>query len=194
METFRYLAEQSKPTPFEAWVRVAETWARDVLTKAGHKANKLDYASSKILWVIADEADKAGKADSDEDFAARILMLIFEVREAIKSGNACKAAMDGVRLGELVGLHDTKMQHEPTWGTGDKQRRALKGSRDTENARRRNVSNKASSRWNEEAAKIWKGKPHLSKAAVARLVKSNLRPIESEKTISRKLRKPGQAG
>jgi hypothetical protein len=125
-ETLQYLADQHRPSPFEGQMRRAETWARDVLAKAGHEAKELDY---KTLSLIASKADEDGKADSEEDFAARILGLYLKVRAAIKGGDAGEAAIQGVRLGEEINRLETKEQHEATWRTGDKQRRALGSSR-----------------------------------------------------------------
>jgi len=166
-ETFRYLAEHGT---FEGWVKVVERWARDVLVKAGHKASELD--DTRTLLLVAQKADEDGNADSDQDFAARILELIIRVRAAIEAGRTRDATtMDAVRLGELIERHDTKMLHEPTWGIGYKQRGNLKDARERSNAKRQASSKKEWGRWNVEAAQIWKERADLKPSAVARIIK-----------------------
>jgi hypothetical protein len=190
VETFSYLAEHKT---FEGWVRVAETWARGILIKAGCKASELD--DTRTLLLVAQQADEDGNADSDQDFAARILEQILRVRTAIKARDAGDAAiMDAVRLGELVTLHDTKMLHETTWGTGYKQRRTLKDTRDEANAKRHTSRKKEWERWNCEAALVWKRHPDFRPSAVALIVAKKLKLHENVRSIAHRLKKPAQAG
>lgn len=199
VEAARFLAEANT---FERWVKIPEKWAREVLVnsewvrgvliKAGYDATELD--DTKILLFISQEADKSGTADSDEDFAARLLYLIFWIRDAIKAGAADRAAADGVRLGELVALYYTKKDHEGHWRTGTKQRRWLKDTRDKWNAEQHAARVREWARWNEEAAQVWKRHPNFKPSAVARLVAKNLKLHENVRSIAHRLKKPAQAG
>jgi hypothetical protein len=99
-ETFRFLANQAR---FENWVKGAENWALKALVDAGHDRKELVY--EKALWRIALNAPE----DSDEDFAARVLRSVIRVRDAIKKQRAERAAMEGVKLGETIALHEVKV-------------------------------------------------------------------------------------
>jgi hypothetical protein len=102
--------------------------------------------------------------------------------------------MAGVRLGEAIALHDTKMAQERTWTTGDKTHRTLRGSREKGNAKRHAVAKKKWVLWNKEAAPIWEKRPNLTTLAVARIVQKKLELSENIRTIARRLKKQGQAG
>jgi hypothetical protein len=162
-EGLKKLAEQNKPSPFEGWVRKAEQWAHEVLTKAGHRANQLTGVGD--LRHIARTAEE----DSDKDFAARILALIAEVRLAIRDGDAARAAMAGVRLGEAIALHDTKALHEPIWTTGYKQRSTLAAVREKTNTDRHTTQERKWKDWNKAAAPIWQRHPDWSQNDVAKI-------------------------
>jgi hypothetical protein len=196
VEGLTKLAKQNKPSPFEGWARGAEQWAHEVLRKAGHDADELNGTGD--LRQIARDAEE----DSDEDFAARILAFIVEVRSAIRDGDAARAAMSGVRLGEAVALHDTKTMHEPTWSTGDKQRRALGRVRESANTTRHRQQQCEWARWNEAAAPIWQKHPDWTKNSIARFLEKNLKPPPAyigehrsakASTIARRLKKPRKA-
>lgn len=70
----------------------------------------------------------------------------------------------------------------------------LRESSSKANAARHKRHNRKWVEWNAEAARIWEGKPKLSRQAVARLVKSKLNVSEREATIAKKLTKPRMAG
>jgi hypothetical protein len=197
VEDLQKLAENKKAFTFEGWVRDAEQWVHEVLTKAGYQKR-----GDGFLKV---GAGPAADKDSDEDFADRILFLISKVRTAIKDGDAARAAMDGVRLGELIALYDTKTMHEPAWNTGTKNRRGLAVGRERSNADRHEIQKSEWARWNAAADPIWRRHPDWSKNEVARQIIKTLKPpptytVKGEQklakvaTVAKHLKKPRTAG
>jgi hypothetical protein len=172
VEDLPELAEKKQAFTFEGWVRVAEQWAHEVLTNAGYREACRLHDRATVFHKDGPPADE----DGDEDFAERILTLIHKVRSAIRDGDAARAAMDGVRLGELIALHDTKTMHEPAWNTGTKNRHVLAEIRDRTNKDRHAAQESEWARWNEAAAPIWKRNPLLSKNDVARQIIKTLKP------------------
>ena len=130
--------------------------------------------------------------DSQLDYAHRILRLLrFARARSVKRDEAMYWAF---QIGMLVAESDMKTEHEPTWETGRKQRRALEESRVKMNAKRHCSAKAEHDNWQQAGSTIWDREPDLSRPAVARRVKETLGLKETEKTISRKIKKPGRAG
>ena len=191
VEDLRELAEKKQAFTFEGWVRVAEQWGLEVLTNAGYR--EACRLRDRATVFYKDKDGPPADEDSDEDFADRILFLIFKVRAAIKVGDAARAAMEGVRLGELIALHDTKTMHEPAWNTGTKNRRVLAEIRERANTDRHTTQKREWARWNEAAVPIWQSNPELSKNRVAQIIENKLKPAAKASTIAKRLKKSRKA-
>jgi len=189
VEDLRELAEKKQAFTFEGWVRVAEQWVREVLTNAEYRESCRLHDRATVFHKDGPPADE----DSDEDFAERILTLIHKVRSAIRDGDAARAAMDGVRLGEAIALHETKTVHEPVWIAGTKNRRGLDERRKRVNADRHRTQAREWARWNEASVPIWQLNPELSKNRVAQIIEKKLKPAAKASTIAKRLKKPRKA-
>jgi hypothetical protein len=73
-------------------------------------------------------------------------------------------------------------------------REHLGALRDDHNKDRHDIRAAEWSTWNSKAAEVWAASPKLSVSAVARVVKSQLKLSDSERTIRERLKKPGEAG
>jgi hypothetical protein len=114
-ETFRYLAKMGT---WHGWKKSHQRWAKAVLIDAGYDIRKLESAINRAKCHAA--------ADSDLDFAARILECIVKINAAIENGHAERAAMEGIRLGETIAYLQI---------TERRNRRTNKGGRPPKNGR-----------------------------------------------------------
>jgi hypothetical protein len=167
VESWRYLAEISG---FDGLTRAIERWTREVLTNAGHTIEQL--SNMRDLAAIR----RAAGDDSDEYFAAEALELLLNARSLIKAGDAAMAAAKAFRLGCVVTRHDIKSNEEPTWETGNKQRKYLDETRGKANRDRQRAKNDEATRLNKHAADVWRRRPDFSKNDVAKHLCKNLRP------------------
>jgi hypothetical protein len=78
--------------------------------------------------------------------------------------------------------------------TGTRNAQNLRQKSGAANAARHKERSRARAKWNAAAAEIWARNPGLSRQAVARQIKVKLGLDERERTIAKRLKKPGTAG
>ena len=78
--------------------------------------------------------------------------------------------------------------------TGTRNAQNLRDSSSSANTVRHGERSRRWARWNAEAAQIWERHPKLSRQAVAQQVKIKLNLAERDRTIAKRLKKPGTAG
>jgi hypothetical protein len=147
---------------------------------------------TRDLWSIAKA--RGHQPDSEIGFAARILSDITWLREHQRAGDHDRAALFHGYIMTKMAEQRIKVAQERTWETGRKQRDYLGALRDDHNKDRHDIRAVEWSTWNSKAAEVWAASPKLSVSAVARVVKSQLKLSDSERTIRERLKKPGEAG
>jgi hypothetical protein len=131
--------------------------------------------------------------------AALVLRTIDEVEPELvyieeSCGGIRDSALDALYLALECAYHLqllTLADHEPEIVTGKRTAGHLRELRSSWVAKRRNDSKGEWDQWNAEAARIWARNPKLSRQAVARRLKLKLGLEVRERTIAKKLNKPG---
>lgn len=123
----------------------------------------------------------------------RLIELDRQTKRLIEKGEAAHAAVAALTYGQIYAEMLLKLEQEPTWKTGKKQRQSLTDLRETHN-RNLHLERKSEwDRWNAAAAEIWKRHPLWKVQPVAKQVKKDLALADSVETIRRRLKKTGKA-
>lgn len=149
------------------------------------------------------ECDGFHEVDSIEDLAGRIVGLIDCVTIETEGANADAAARWALDLGATIREFQIKLEHDPAVLLMEDHGplltktlaniAALRDASTLENKKRHDAGEQRWAMWNGVAARIWAAKPRLSKTAVARLVKQELKLDDTIKTIRDRLKKAGEA-
>jgi hypothetical protein len=144
-------------------------------------------------------AEREGKPDGyqlkpREDEGWYLHQIVVHGRAAqrhIADGKADWAAYEAARFGELVGELRLKSLREKTFLAGWTITKAGADNLDNYNANRQRQEEIELVDWRRKAEALWRKHPDMSKNAVARLLKKDLRLDQKVRTIANKLKKPG---
>jgi hypothetical protein len=149
---------------------------------------------------IIEESSAADRAY----FAARVLKRLDGIEGDLKFVDRLRDA-DLLRQIALRVIHEalalasefhalTIADNERPIFTGTRNAQNLRESSGLANTARRSERSREWAGWNAKAAQIWERHPKLSRQAVAQQIKIKLNLDERDRTIAKRLKKPGKAG
>jgi hypothetical protein len=185
--------QQSANSRVEAFICQREEWAKQILLK--EKIEAPPVGKARVLAQLRPQADAVHQALETIHFAERLRhSLGIAQQKGLEIGFQATWAAELVfqlciasAMGEIVA-------REQAINFGVSRLDDLATSRNTTNAARRAARLPEWREWQNEANKIWAGRPSLSKNAVAGRVRKILGSEDSIDTISRRIKKPRKAG
>jgi hypothetical protein len=185
--------QQSVKDRVEAFIGQREEWAKQILAK--ENIHSPPASKARALAQLRPHVDVVHQALETIWFAHRLRHSL-----GIAQQKGYEIGFQAIWASELVfqlciaSAVGAIVEKEPAIKHGINRLDDLAASRAATNASRRAERLPEWHQWQNEANRIWSGRPPLSKTAVARMVKKNLGSAKSIDTISRRIKKLRKAG